>query len=112
LGFLTEVTLDELGSFLKIFDLKKMQRDERTLLQLEAGQFKMEVLNEVAISRGLKPKLVKIEARVDGKNLSEIRADGLIIATATGSTAYSLAAGGPIMTPNSEAIIFNPNLLS
>ncbi|MDD4352119.1 MAG: NAD(+)/NADH kinase [Candidatus Gracilibacteria bacterium] len=108
LGFLTEVSLAELETFLKKFDPKKMQKDERTLLQVKLGKFQREVLNEVAIGRGLKPKFVALEAKIDGKKLSQIRADGLIIATPTGSTAYSLAAGGPILTPNSEVIVFNP----
>jgi len=65
-------------------------------------------LNEVTISRGERSQLVKLQASVGGDALTEYHADGLIIATPTGSTAYSLAAGGPILMPDSGALVITP----
>jgi len=110
LGFLTELQVPELEAFLKNFELDKLQQDQRTLLQVKIPKtkFNREILNEIAIGRGVKPKLIVIQARLDGRKLSELRADGLIVATPTGSTAYSLAAGGPVVMPQSSAVVFNP----
>ena len=65
-------------------------------------------LNEVTISRGERSQLVKLLASVEGDPLTEYHADGLIVATPTGSTAYSLAAGGPILMPDSGALVITP----
>jgi NAD+ kinase len=65
-------------------------------------------LNDVTISRGVRSQLVKLQASVDGAQLTEYHADGLIVATPTGSTAYSLAAGGPILMPESGALVITP----
>jgi NAD+ kinase len=65
-------------------------------------------LNDVTISRGERSQLVKLQASIDGLPLTEYHADGLIVATPTGSTAYSLAAGGPILMPDSGALVITP----
>lgn len=65
-------------------------------------------LNDVVISRGERSQLVRIEVRVDGETLTIYNADGLILATPTGSTAYSLSAGGPILMPDSGAAVITP----
>lgn len=65
-------------------------------------------LNEVVLMRGETGRLVSLEAKVDGEILNEYRADGLIVATPTGSTAYSLAAGGPLVGPNSAVMVITP----
>lgn len=65
-------------------------------------------LNDVTISRGERSQLVRLQASVGGAPLTEYHADGLIIATPTGSTAYSLAAGGPILMPDSGALVITP----
>lgn len=65
-------------------------------------------LNDIVISRGERSQLVKLQASVAGTPLTEYHADGLIVATPTGSTAYSLAAGGPILTPDSGALVITP----
>jgi NAD+ kinase len=65
-------------------------------------------LNDVTISRGERSQLVKLQASVDGAPLTEYHADGLIVATPTGSTAYSLAAGGPVLMPDSGALVITP----
>ena len=65
-------------------------------------------INEVVLMRGETGRLVSLEAKVDGELLNEYRADGLIVATPTGSTAYSLAAGGPLVGPQAEVMVMTP----
>jgi len=65
-------------------------------------------LNDAVISRGKLSRLIKLQARIDGAVLTEYNADGLIISTPTGSTAYSLSAGGPILTPDSGVFVITP----
>ena len=91
----------------------KMVFSERTLLKVEVkvrGQAStaMTGLNDVVLSRGEVSRLVRLKASVNGEPLTEFNADGLIIATPTGSTAYSLSAGGPILAPESGAFVITP----
>jgi len=65
-------------------------------------------LNDAVFSRGKQSRLVRLNARVDGEPLTEFNADGLIVATPTGSTAYSLSAGGPILAPESGVLVITP----
>jgi NAD+ kinase len=65
-------------------------------------------LNDAVISRGELSRLIKLQARIDGAVLTEYNADGLVISTPTGSTAYSLSAGGPILTPDSGVFVITP----
>jgi NAD+ kinase len=86
---------------------------ERTLLKVEvkvSGQESttMTGLNDVVFSRGEVSRLVRLKASVNGEPLTEFNADGLIVATPTGSTAYSLSAGGPILAPESGAFVITP----
>ena len=68
----------------------------------------MTALNDAVLSRGEVSRLIRLQARVNGETLTEFNADGLIIATPTGSTAYSLSAGGPILAPESGAFVITP----
>ena len=86
---------------------------QRSLLEVSisgsTGKIPLErSLNDVVISRGERSQLVKLQASVAGIPLTEYHADGLIVATPTGSTAYSLAAGGPILMPDSGALVITP----
>jgi NAD+ kinase len=113
LGFLTCVGSDE---YLKAIDCilsGNYLLSPRSLLDVAIegpdGRVPLEcALNDVTISRGERSQLVKLQASVDGSTLTEYHADGLIIATPTGSTAYSLAAGGPILMPDSGALVITP----
>ncbi|HKP03901.1 MAG TPA: NAD(+)/NADH kinase [Chthoniobacterales bacterium] len=91
----------------------RMVFSERTLLNVEVkipGQAStaMTGLNDVVLSRGEVSRLVQLKASVNGEPLTEFNADGLIVATPTGSTAYSLSAGGPILAPESGAFVITP----
>ena len=86
---------------------------ERTLLQVEILREGQAVeshiaLNDAVVSRGEYSQLIRLDVSVDGESLSEYHADGLIVATPTGSTAYSLSAGGPVLVPDSGAFVVTP----
>src|SRR5437870_10642692 len=85
----------------------------RTLLEVtaqvtEKTSTTMTGLNDAVLSRGEVSRLVRLKAHVNGEPLTEFNADGLIVATPTGSTAYSLSAGGPILAPESGAFVITP----
>ena len=113
LGFLTCLGSDE---YLRAIDSVLSGNyllSQRSLLDVEIsgpeGTTPLErALNDVTISRGERSQLVKLQASVAGVPLTEYHADGLIVATPTGSTAYSLAAGGPILMPDSRALVITP----
>lgn len=113
LGFLTEVTLPELYPSLDAALSGKARIEERLMLRVttaRAGGAPAEhlVLNDVVITKGARSRMIDLSVWVDEEFLTRVRADGLIIATPTGSTAYNLAAGGPIVQPNVDALVVNP----
>ncbi len=113
LGFLTACTDDEVDQLSKVIAEGTMQIVERSMLWVqmtEAGGKAHEfiALNEAVLMRGETGRLVSLEARVDGDLLNEYNADGLLVATPTGSTAYSLAAGGPLIGPRSGVFVVTP----
>ncbi len=112
-GYLAEVNLDEMYSALEKILSGNCRIEKRMMLDVELlraeEQFKKgSALNDVVISRGDLSRLVKMDTKVNGNFLTLFEADGLIISTPTGSTAYSLAAGGPIVFPELDSIIINP----
>jgi NAD+ kinase len=103
LGFITEVAADELESVLT------QTLEGEVQVQSKSGKaHRFRVLNDAVITKGARSRIINLETYVDGEYLCNYRADGLIISTPTGSTAYSLAAGGPILAPALSAIILTP----
>jgi NAD+ kinase len=113
LGFLTAFGGPDFSEVASSLANGNYRIDKRTLLQatIESGNETVITalgLNDVVVSRGERSRLIQIAVTIDETFLTEYNADGLIVATATGSTAYSLSAGGPIVTPNSGVFVVTP----
>jgi NAD+ kinase len=113
LGFLTSFTLGELYPALEETIAGHLTASERVMLTaslIREGQVveSQLVLNEAVITKGALARMIEIELLIDEDFVCRYRADGLIVATPTGSTAYSLSAGGPIVHPAVESIILTP----
>ena len=113
LGFLTDLSIktmfESIGSILD----GRFVTERRMLLEsevLSAGQPAARVLafNDVAVNKGAEGSLIEIEVRIDGRFVYNLRSDGLIVASPTGSTAYALSSGGPILHPSLDAIALVP----
>ena len=107
LGFITELNADEAASKLPSLLKGAGWIEERAMLETRLEDKSFHALNDVVV-RSTAVRLVNIKAEIDSEMLATYRADGVIIATATGSTGYSLAAGGPILHPQSREIILQP----
>jgi NAD+ kinase len=123
LGFMTELSVSEAEDKLTALIEGKGWIDKRSLLEAELFNPDEEqntpqrfyALNDVVVARGAIARVIYIEASIDGQPLTTYKADGVIVATASGSTAYALAAGGPILHPQSEEFLLlpiNPHLSS
>ena len=113
LGFITEVAVDELESVLAKtlegnYEVEKRMTLEIRVHTRNGKHHKFRVLNDAVIAKGARSRIIDLETYVGDDYLCTYRADGLIISTPTGSTAYSLAAGGPILEPAMGAIILSP----
>jgi len=109
LGFLTEVKEQELFEMIEKAVCRKLQTEERMLLKAEVvGGDSYLALNDIVIGKAVLDRMVDIDVSIDGFELTRIRADGLIVSTPTGSTAYCLAANGPIVHPQVLAMIVVP----
>jgi NAD+ kinase len=113
LGFLTACTDEEIDVLSEHLARGEMNLVERTMLRVEmvdehGEEHDFFALNEAALMRGETGRLVSLEARVNGELLNQYRADGLIVATPTGSTAYSMAAGGPLLGPRAGVFVITP----
>jgi NAD+ kinase len=113
LGFLTCANSANYSEAVECIASGKMVFSNRTLLEVTAragggNHTVMTGLNDVVLSRGEVSRLIQLKVRVNGEALTEFNADGLIVATPTGSTAYSLSAGGPILAPESGAFVITP----
>lgn len=113
LGFLTEVRLADLYATLENWSAGCHSLDERAMLH--AGLWRhgaeiacFEALNEVVISKGDIARMGNFAVELDRKSVASFRADGVIVSTPTGSTAYTLAANGPILTPDVDAMVVTP----
>jgi NAD+ kinase len=113
MGFLTEVRLADLYSTLEGWCKGCHELDERAMLhaelwregKLHAGY---EAVNDVVVSKGDIARMGEFAVELDGKKVASFRADGVIVSTPTGSTAYTLAANGPILTPDVDAMVVTP----
>lgn len=113
LGFLTSCTDEEICLLIrsiidKTYTVIPRIQLEATVRHPNGVEETHHALNEVTLNRGVSGRLVEIEALVNGDLLNYYRADGLIVATPTGSTAYSLAAGGPLISPSADVFVITP----
>ncbi len=115
-GFMTELTTDEAMEKLTPLLAGEGWIDERSLLEAELPSADSGVksprqfyaLNDIVVARGAAVRLIHTEVSINGSRLATYRADGVIVATATGSTGYALAAGGPILFPHAEEFLLVP----
>jgi NAD+ kinase len=113
LGFLTEIKAEEAINMLEDFlsgkaSIEKRMKLDCKLMEDNTEVFQSEVLNDVVINKGALARMIDIELVIDGQFVNALRADGIIFSTPTGSTAYNLAAGGPIVYPELNSIIITP----
>lgn len=113
LGFLTEIGEEDCFHELEQILEGKYEIEERMRLQVFIRRerrevFRQSVVNDVVINKGALARIVDVKISIDGRYLTHYRADGLIVATPTGSTAYNLSAGGPIVYPTAHATILTP----
>jgi len=113
LGFLADIRLDEVAAFLDRFVAGDYRIDDRMMIEgyvqrAEGVKEPFFALNDVVITSPKPSKMVQVNASIDGERFNSYRGDGLIISTPTGSTAYNLAAGGPVIYPLTKAFIITP----
>lgn len=107
-GFLTEVEMDELEAACQRLKCDDFAIENRMMLEIRSKDRVDLALNDVVISRGGYSRLIGIDAWVDQDPIGRFMADGLIVSTPTGSTGYSLSAGGPIVCPELECMLMTP----
>ncbi|MBI1178438.1 ATP-NAD kinase [bacterium] len=112
LGFLTGANLKQLPEALEQLSLGSFRVVDRAVIEargkVRQQAFDLLALNDIVISRGASSRVIDLEVLVNGELLTRYRADGLIISTPTGSTAYSLSAGGAIVSPDAEVFALTP----
>jgi NAD+ kinase len=113
LGFLTEVTREEMYAALDSVLSGRFVTEERMTMDVHLSRdgkplAAYRALNDVVINKGTIARMIELETRVDGLYVSRFRADGLIVSTPTGSTAYNISAGGPIIFPTMSAMVVTP----
>lgn len=113
LGFLTVISLDALYPSIEMLLEDRLEMEQRSMLETRVIRKKEEVcraqtLNDVVINKGALARIIDLDVFINDEFLTTFRADGLIIATPTGSTAYNLAAGGPILYPTLSNVILTP----
>jgi NAD+ kinase len=113
LGFLTEVGRGELYPSLVQVLAGRFETEERSLLEVElsrdgSGARRFRVLNDAVIAKTALSRIIELTLSVDGRLVARFRSDGLIISTPTGSTAYNLSAGGPILSPLLPVVVLTP----
>ncbi|MGD2085595.1 MAG: NAD(+)/NADH kinase [Candidatus Aminicenantes bacterium] len=108
LGFLTELKKENLETNLKNIFYGQPRITQRKMLGINYKDKQYTALNDVVVGKGSIARIIKMCLEIDASYVAEIGGDGLIISTPTGSTAYSLAAGGPIVTPQVKGIVVTP----
>ena len=108
LGFLTDISMDELEGFIIDFNNKNYRIDNRMMIKGTLKENSFVAFNDIVISRKSISSMIKIDAKIDDKHFNSYYGDGVIISTPTGSTAYNLSVGGPIVYPLTEAYIITP----
>jgi NAD+ kinase len=112
-GFITEITKTEWRDAFEKFERGELETGDRVLLEADVrrdGEIcaRLTALNDIVIASAQKSRLITLSVCLSDLPIARYRADGIIFSTPTGSTAYSLAAGGPILHPETEALILNP----
>ena len=115
LGFLADITIDDVDAFLNRLLAGEYRIDDRMMIEgyvqkVSGKKKKFIAFNDVVITSPEPSKMVKVNASIDGERFNSYTGDGLIISTPTGSTAYNLSAGGPILYPLTQAFIITPVL--
>jgi NAD+ kinase len=108
LGFLTAIKKEALEEGLRLICSGQAGISRRKLLQIEFKDQTYTALNDVVINKGTIARIVKLLLKIDGATVAEVKGDGLILSTPTGSTAYSISAGGPIVSPEVNGIVITP----
>ncbi len=111
LGFLVEANVDQIDQLMKEIKAGRYTIDERMVITGECIGHKLQnlyAINDVVIDKGGWPKMIEIEINVDGEYVTTFSADGLIVATPTGSTGYSISTGGPIVSPKADVVTLSP----
>ncbi len=113
LGFMAELSLDEMYGHLSRAMTGRLETEERMLLTAAVIRrnkrvARYQVLNDVVINKGALARMMELKVSVNDGHLTTLRSDGLIVATPTGSTAYSLSAGGPIIHPTIHCFVMTP----
>jgi NAD+ kinase len=113
LGYLAEFRIQELYSALESILSGNFRLDKRVMLSVELRRddvslTRSRVLNDVVINKSALARIIEIEAHFNGQFVNSFRADGLIVSTPTGSTAYNLSAGGPVIFPSMNAVVITP----
>lgn len=107
-GFLAETEPEDINEVLRSLLEGQYTLQERPLLAVQANGKRWLALNDVVVSRGGYSRLITLETLVDGERAGRYIADGLVVSTPTGSTGYSLSAGGPIVSPNVDCMVLTP----
>lgn len=111
LGFLAEANINQLDDFIDVIKKGKYKIDKRMVIESDCCGHTLErlfAINDIVIDKGGWPKMIELTIKVDDEYVTTFDADGLIIATPTGSTGYSISTGGPIVSPKTDVITLSP----
>ncbi len=108
LGFLTDIPIPSLDGFLKDFTKDKFVINERMMINAQLEFNDIYAFNDIVISKQSISSMIKVRGKINGKDFNTYYGDGLIISTPTGSTAYNLSVGGPIVYPFSDSFLITP----